>query len=77
MEKIHPKIVKDAKRSCGHPFMPTFDITLINDQGNLEVTSYCVYCMLEKLGMLNNPCSKCIIPKNMKDPSEIKWIFNK
>ena len=74
---IRPRIVssKNAKRSCGHPFQPTYDIAIVDEQGNLKVTSYCAYCIVEKLGL--SPCAKCIIPKGMKDPSQIKWLFNK
>lgn len=73
-DKIKPRIIKNAKRKCGHPFQPTFDVTQIGEDGDLHVTSYCLWCMMEKLGI--KPCAKCIIPKGMKDPSEIMWIFN-
>jgi len=74
MNGVKLKPVGSALRECGHPFQPTFDVTQI--EGNqLHVTSYCIWCMMEKLGL--KPCAKCIIPKDIKNPSEIRWLFNK
>lgn len=65
--------MKEAKRKCGHPFQPTFDVYQIETDG-IHVTSYCIWCMMERLGL--KPCAESIMPKKMKDPSEIRWIFN-
>lgn len=71
------KVLKQAKaamRQCGHPFYPTFDC--ISGDGKM-ITSYCLYCIIERLGI--EPCSQCKVekPEDWQDPSKIKWIFNK
>lgn len=73
---IRPIIKKEtlAMRQCGHPFFPTFDCIA---QDGKHVTSYCLYCVIERLGV--EPCSKCYVD-NMDDwltPEKIKWVFNK
>ena len=73
MEKMPKIIIKEALRKCGHPFQPTFDMTVVQGE-NLVATSYCAYCMVEKLGL--KPCAKCIINKNAKESSDIKWLLN-
>ena len=77
MKKLVPKMLKQAKsarRECGHPFYPTFDC--IADDGCM-ITSYCLYCIIERLGI--EPCSQCTVdkPEDWANPDKIKWRFNK
>ena len=61
-------------RSCGHPFFPTFDI---GAPDGLTLDGYCVYCMIEKLGL--TPCIRLRVNKreDWKDRNKIKIVFNK
>lgn len=62
-----------ATRKCGHPFMPTLDIPMPD---GLTIDGYCLYCIVQKLGM--KPCIKVKVdrPEDWKDKNKIKIIFN-
>lgn len=70
---IKPRLMKDARRKCGHPFQPTFDVIAVD---GMSITSFCINCMMEKLGL--KPCSKCRVnkPDDWRDPERIIWVFN-
>ena len=72
--KIKPRMLKDVRRECGHPFQPTFDVWSADGK---SITSFCIHCMMEKIGL--SPCSKCRVEKleDWKAPEKIIWVYNK
>lgn len=62
-----------SNRKCGHSFMPTLDIPSID---GLTIDGYCLYCIVQKLGM--RPCIRVKVDKqeDWKDQTKIKILFN-